>query len=236
MATTADVIRQLNQRGIQLQIVADDSLKVIGADKLTDSEKATLKAHKPALLAHLKAANDTKPPLPDLPCSTCNYGHYWLDSTGWLCGRCHPRTANFAGDSVVVIGGDKADSNSAHMQNLPAAVLGIPIAKIIEAAGDDADLLGDRSLLLTFTQSLLDDGLIQPASDSQPSKLDSSNRAHIHDLPAVVTCGQCQHFIKDDIGDGSGIGQCAIDANHHHDQPLYPTSERRCHGFMRITP
>lgn len=30
--------------------------------------------------------------------------------------------------------------------------------------------------------------------------------------PKSVSCKQCQHFIPDQVGDGTGIGQCAINA------------------------
>lgn len=217
------LLADFGKRGIALRI---DGEKLRYKGPITESDIGLLKTHKPALLAHLKAANNTKPPLPDLPCPTCNYAHFWQSDDGWLCGRCHPRPVGFAGDSVVTATGDKAKPNTANLPTLPASVLGVPIADIIKAAGDDADLLGDRSLLLAFAQSLLADGLV--TAPSMP------NKAPSHDLPDPVCCDDCQHFIKDDIGDGSGVGQCAIDASHHHDKPLYPTSERRCESFSAM--
>jgi hypothetical protein len=49
-----------------------------------------------------------------------------------------------------------------------------------------------------------------------------------------VCCGDCAHFERDRIGDGSGIGKCAVLA----DPPgglLYPRIERRCGKFAAIT-
>jgi hypothetical protein len=49
-----------------------------------------------------------------------------------------------------------------------------------------------------------------------------------------VCCGDCGHFQRDRIGDGSGIGRCAV-----LDNPpgglLWPRGERRCSKFERIT-
>lgn len=49
-----------------------------------------------------------------------------------------------------------------------------------------------------------------------------------------VCCGDCGHFERDRIGDGSGIGACAV-----LDRPpgglLYPRIDRRCSRFEAIT-
>ena len=62
MATAREVISWLALRGVTLQLVGTDGLKVIGLSNLTEREKTTLKAHKPALLQALRqpaeAAND----------------------------------------------------------------------------------------------------------------------------------------------------------------------------------
>lgn len=45
-----------------------------------------------------------------------------------------------------------------------------------------------------------------------------------------VACKGCSHFTPDAIGDGTGIGLCAIDAPT--DYPRYPDARRRCSGFF----
>ncbi len=71
----------------------------------------------------------------------------------------------------------------------------------------------------------------------------------------MVSCRQCKHFVPDDIGDGSGIGDCShpegrqdarpnslIEPMMHKDRlywsrmptvalPLYPDIKRNCGGF-----
>lgn len=44
-----------------------------------------------------------------------------------------------------------------------------------------------------------------------------------------VVCGDCRHFLPDEIGDGTGIGSCANGLIGT--KPLYPNAKRICHSF-----
>lgn len=103
---TSDVISSLQQRGVTLKVVAG-SLRIAGADKLTDREKAALKAHKGAILRALEPPptgptatasqapvtpssaatehlpNRTEPPEPG---STAPFGQRELDAINAGCG------------------------------------------------------------------------------------------------------------------------------------------------------
>jgi hypothetical protein len=47
-----------------------------------------------------------------------------------------------------------------------------------------------------------------------------------------VTCGACEHFQPDKIGDGSGIGSCRVNAwKPGRGMPLYPMAKRFCGDF-----
>ena len=62
--------------------------------------------------------------------------------------------------------------------------------------------------------------------------------------PPLVCCGECVHFTPDDIGDGQGVGTCALDYSSHtttttwpadfRRMPPYPRAERYCDKFKRI--
>ncbi len=96
----SDVISRLQQRGVTLKVVAS-SLKVGGAEKLSDREKAALRAHKASILRALEAP-PTQPAIPgnaavapDLAatepagcCSVCGSNHFWLALDGWQCWGC----------------------------------------------------------------------------------------------------------------------------------------------------
>ena len=51
---THDVITALRRRGVTLLATADGKLRVEGVELLTETEKATLKAHKPVILQALR--------------------------------------------------------------------------------------------------------------------------------------------------------------------------------------
>ena len=54
MAAAHEIIDRLSERGVTLRLEGTNGLQVIGISKLTDQEKAMLKAHKPALLQALR--------------------------------------------------------------------------------------------------------------------------------------------------------------------------------------
>jgi hypothetical protein len=62
MAAVTEVIKRLGARGVTLRLEGTDGFRVIGVSKLTDQERAILKAYKPAILQALrqpaKAVND----------------------------------------------------------------------------------------------------------------------------------------------------------------------------------
>lgn len=60
MATPEAVIDQLRRRGIELQPLGTGDLKIIGASRLTDQEKAALRQHKGLLLRYLQSVDRTK--------------------------------------------------------------------------------------------------------------------------------------------------------------------------------
>ncbi|HYQ90984.1 MAG TPA: hypothetical protein VES89_02605 [Candidatus Competibacteraceae bacterium] len=55
---THDVIATLRRRGITLLATADGKLRVEGVELLTETEKVTLKAHKPAILQALRQSTE----------------------------------------------------------------------------------------------------------------------------------------------------------------------------------
>jgi hypothetical protein len=47
--------------------------------------------------------------------------------------------------------------------------------------------------------------------------------------PSLVCCHDCQHFVKDKIGSGAGIGRCSLGHEPTHPEPpLYPYTKRHC--------
>jgi hypothetical protein len=59
-------------------------------------------------------------------------------------------------------------------------------------------------------------------------------RKVLGDTGKVVTCGACEHFRPDKIGDGSGIGSCAANAwTPGRGMPLYPMAKRLCNDFKQ---
>lgn len=52
--------------------------------------------------------------------------------------------------------------------------------------------------------------------------------------PITVCCADCRHFLQDTVGDGSGIGRCAVKGEgSRRPQPLlYPNIQRSCHSFQ----
>lgn len=46
-----------------------------------------------------------------------------------------------------------------------------------------------------------------------------------------VRCSDCRHFERDQLGDGSGIGQCCAGVGDSQAAALWPNSERRCDAF-----
>ena len=56
---THDVITTLRHRGVTLLATVDGKLRVEGVELLTETEKATLKVHKPALLQALRQSAET---------------------------------------------------------------------------------------------------------------------------------------------------------------------------------
>ncbi len=65
--------------------------------------------------------------------------------------------------------------------------------------------------------------------------LDGRAAKHAATLPpGSVSCGVCRHFVRDHIGDGTGIGTCRIRAVASEDfrqRPLYPSVLRFCIDF-----
>jgi hypothetical protein len=57
--------------------------------------------------------------------------------------------------------------------------------------------------------------LIEPEDDSgelvetDPEDIEPPRKAHVIEL---VTCSTCQHWRRDQVGDGSGLGSCEIEA------------------------
>lgn len=53
-----------------------------------------------------------------------------------------------------------------------------------------------------------------------------------------ITCNECSNFLPDSIGDGAGIGSCAVGVIWTEDSrgrsPLYRYAERRCDLFSRL--
>lgn len=47
--------------------------------------------------------------------------------------------------------------------------------------------------------------------------------------PVLVCCHDCQHFVKDNIGSGAGIGRCSLGHEPNYPKPpLYPYAKRLC--------
>jgi len=59
-------------------------------------------------------------------------------------------------------------------------------------------------------------------------------RNALSETDQAVTCGDCEHFQPDTIGDGSGIGSCEADAWKSGRGPcLYPKAKRFCNDFKQ---
>lgn len=47
-------------------------------------------------------------------------------------------------------------------------------------------------------------------------------------------CADCKNFVRDGIGDGSGVGQCLVNGRYQlkfRNMPLYPNVTRKCINF-----
>ncbi|XSG85680.1 MAG: hypothetical protein ACPW60_02935 [Methylohalobius sp. ZOD2] len=53
------------------------------------------------------------------------------------------------------------------------------------------------------------------------------------EAPERVRCADCRHFQPDEIGNGSGIGDCRVDAWQPGEPLLYPSRKRICGQFTR---
>lgn len=55
-------------------------------------------------------------------------------------------------------------------------------------------------------------------------------------IPGIVTCNTCEHFTPDKIGDGGGIGSCALGVESTQEvsgkMPLFRYSKRHCDKFV----
>lgn len=70
-----------------------------------------------------------------------------------------------------------------------------------------------------------------PGLESVTTGATGSRRAMPTAEVVMVRCGDCGHFQRDQIGDGSGIGGCAVNAPVK--SARYPAIERRCNQFTR---
>lgn len=50
--------------------------------------------------------------------------------------------------------------------------------------------------------------------------------------PHPVLCVECQHWTPDAIGDGDGIGTCAVGGSPSGQMPAYPQAERTCDHWL----
>jgi hypothetical protein len=60
--------------------------------------------------------------------------------------------------------------------------------------------------------------------------LKRSEEVHVSN-PEKVMCRYCQHFKVDEIGDGSGIGDCIINATASKNRLMWLNSERYCEQY-----
>ena len=96
-------------------------------------------------------------------------------------------------------------------------------------------------LLRAFAGSLLDHGEIEPVT--QPDDTSQGTNAAENASESLVCCADCQHFQPDTVGDGTGIGDCTINAPstrldelaRPNERSLYPNAERHCHQFTEVT-
>ena len=124
------------------------------------------------------------------------------------------------------------------------------LAKIREA-GFDLALEGDRikvvpaSKLTTSQREFIRLHKLELVAELRSADQPSESATEMEIAPSVqVKCCECRHFVRDTIGDGSGIGSCAVGGNATRaapskryptgyliDYPLYPFARRICGKF-----
>lgn len=66
-----------------------------------------------------------------------------------------------------------------------------------------------------------------------------ANSAKAANLDKLIKCHDCEYFLPDKIGDGSGIGTCRHDIRFTEEGrgrlPLYRNAERRCASFSNVS-
>jgi hypothetical protein len=68
------------------------------------------------------------------------------------------------------------------------------------------------------------------------SRYDNSHNIILDPFDRVVEskCADCINFVRDGIGDGSGVGQCLVNGRYQlkfRNMPLYPNVVRKCINF-----
>jgi hypothetical protein len=105
--TASAVLSALRDRGFELTVI-DDGVRVTPASRLTDADRAALRAHKAALVALLSP--------PTTPCFLCKQTRYWWREAGnvgdWICGACHPDPRRLAREEASRIAADTAATRS----------------------------------------------------------------------------------------------------------------------------
>lgn len=111
----------------------------------------------------------------------------------------------------------------------------------------EADLPLRRWLIRHADGSLASHSFDPPATQPEVEALYPGARVepepevelHIETVAArpLVTCGTCQHWERDRVGDGSGLGSCAVSAPASREPgTLWPNSAHRCKVHLEVQP
>ncbi len=156
------VLSDLKRRGIVLSLEGEN-LRARGA--LTDTDRATIRQHKPGLLEALRRRSNPAPnPKPSTPCKTCGGGHWWRDGHGWWCSGCRPWPDGFTGESLAVPGGTPAPARESPV--LPVNIEGASLEALRQWAREEwSEMASIPSLLAAYVRAGIEAEEIDPPSD-----------------------------------------------------------------------
>jgi hypothetical protein len=215
-----DFIPRIEAAGFTLETDGAD-IVVRPFSRLTDSQRQFIKIHKPELLAILagKAGDPDLTPV-----------RAWLDAIGET-GEARDEVLNLCRTNPEALAYYLRRAAESTPEPTPAtdedrATL-TRLAELVQS-GNRLEFENNR---LARVVRLAD--IEAEQGDQHQGTAEPVHGHHQGDAGRVV-CGDCGHFRRDRIGDGSGIGRCAVLT----DPPgglLWPKMDRRCSRFEAIT-
>lgn len=111
------------------------------------------------------------------------------------------------------------------------------VTKIREGGGDIQAV--DGSLKLAGSRSLFTPETVEHIRQHKPELLALLSPPVQLPVTSALTlehvqCCTCQHFQRDTIGSGQGLGQCAEGQGQHQRQALWPAAQRLCEAHKPI--